>query len=330
MSNIGTRGADPLVSVVVPLYNEEDLVAELVERLRAACQAAGVRHELVVVNDGSRDTTLARLVALSRELPELRVINLQRNFGHMGAISAGLDCARGDAIVVLDGDLQDPPELIPEFINRWRDGADVVYGLRTRRHEPLNRRVLARLFYVILAKFSNTPIPRSTGTYGLLDRSVVTTLSLLPERSRFFAGLRAWAGGEQVAVEYDRPARPRGKSRVGYAGQFALALTAFTSFSRTPLRLASLMSLVIGLGLFAVGVVAIIIKLLTHLSPPPGWATFATLIGIMGFAQSVVLAVLAEYVGVIFDEIKGRPTFLVRQEFSNGEIVPGGGTEVAP
>jgi glycosyltransferase involved in cell wall biosynthesis len=313
--------ADALLSVVTPVFNEEDVVGELVGRLVAACELAGLRYELVVVNDGSGDATLSRLVELSRSTPSLRVVNLERNFGHMAALSAGLDRSRGDAIVVLDGDLQDPPELIPTMVEHWRQGADVVYGLRTRRHEALNRRVLARLFYLLLARFSSTPIPRSTGTFGLLDRRALATMSALPERSRFFAGLRAWVGGRQVAVEYDRPARRKGKSRVGYAGQFALAVTAFTSFSRTPLRLASLLSLVCGLGMFVVGVVAIILKLATHLSLPPGWATFCTLIGIMGFAQSVVLAALSEYVGVMFEELKGRPAFLVREEFAGGTPV---------
>jgi glycosyltransferase involved in cell wall biosynthesis len=318
---VAARTGDTLLTVVAPVFNEEDIVDELVERLQAASRQASTRFELVLVNDGSRDNTLARLLVLTRTVPELRVINLQRNFGHMAAITAGLARARGDAVVVLDGDLQDPPELIPEFVAKWKEGADVVYGLRTRRHEALNRRLQARLFYLILARFSSTPIPRSTGTYGLLDRQVLATLNLLPERSRFFAGLRAWVGGKQVSVEYDRPERPHGKSRVGYAGQWALALTAFTAFSKAPLRLASLFSVVMGLGLFAVGVSAILIKLLTGLQPPPGWATFATLLGIVGFAQSMVLAVLAEYVSVIFDEVKLRPLFLIREEFAHGEVV---------
>jgi len=279
--------------------------------------------EIVLVNDGSRDGTLARAISLSENLPELRVVNLQRNFGHMAAVSAGLSVATGDAIVLLDGDLQDPPELIPDFVERWREGADVVYGLRTRRHEPLNRRIFAKLFYVILARFSETPIPKSVGTCGLLDRNVLTVVNALPERSRFFAGLRAWTGGRQVAVEYDRPNRPKGKSHVGWSGQFALAITAFTSFSKSPLRIASIVSLVVGLGLFLIGVVAVFIKLFTDLSTP-GWATFASLIGIMGFVQSAVLAVLAEYVGVIFDEVKGRPTFLIREEFARGRRVEPG------
>jgi dolichol-phosphate mannosyltransferase len=317
---------DGRLSVVVPVYNEEDLVDELISRLAAACRQTNMPFEIILVNDGSKDTTLARAIGLSEGNAELRVINLQRNFGHMAAISAGLSVAGGHAIVLLDGDLQDPPELIPEFVDRWREGADVVYGLRTRRREPLNRRVLARMFYVILARFSDTPIPKSVGTCGLLDRSALAIVNALPERSRFFAGLRAWTGGSQVAVEYDRPERPKGKSRVGYAGQFALAITAFTSFSKTPLRLASLVSLVVGFGLFLVGVVAVAIRIFTDLSTP-GWATFASLIGIMGLVQSAVLAVLAEYVGVIFDEVKGRPPFLIREEFARGRRIESGRVE---
>ena len=316
----GPRSADPLLSVVVPVFNEEDLVGELVERIVSGCHRLDHRFEVLIVNDGSRDGTLPRLLAESRELSMVRVIDLQRNFGHMAALSAGLASARGDAAIVMDGDLQDPPELIPEFVAAWLKGADVVYGARTGRHEGRPRQLLAGLFYRLLARLSSTPIPESAGTYGLIDRRVLDQLNSLPERSRFFAGLRAWAGGKQVAIPYDRPARSKGRSRVGLGGQFTLAFGAFTSFSKAPLRLASGLSLAVGLGLFLAGMAAFIIRIFTN-SATPGWATFTILIGIMGLAQSIVLATMAEYLGVIFDEVKGRPIFLIREEYVGGRAV---------
>ncbi len=318
------RAGPRLLSVVVPVCNESDLVGELIQRLATACVRSGATNfELVVVNDGSRDDTLAQLITLSATVTQLRALDLRRNFGHMPALSAGLEASRGDAVVVLDGDLQDPPELIPELVDRWREGADVVVALRTGRDEGFGHRLVLGVFYGLLSRAADHPIPRSAGTYGLMDRRAVDIINALPERSRFFAGLRAWVGGPQAQVGYRRSARPRGRSRVGLLGQLGLAVRAFTSFSKTPLRIATLFSLCVGLGLFALGVAAFAIRLFTNRATP-GWATFTTLIGVMGMAQSLVLAVLAEYVGVIFEEVKGRPSFVVRNEFVGGEVVAGG------
>jgi glycosyltransferase involved in cell wall biosynthesis len=245
----------------------------------------------------------------------------------MSALSAGLALAKGDAVVVMDGDLQDPPELIPELVDCWRGGADVVYGLRTRRQEGLLRRVATRFFYWLL-RASRTSIPENVGTLGVMDRRVVEILNALPERSRFFAGLRWWVGGRQAFVAYERSARGHGRSRVGALGLFSLAQTALTSFSKVPLRLASLFSLVCGMVLFLVGITAILIRVFTPLGIP-GWATFTTLIGMMGFVQSIVLAVIAEYVGIIFDEVKARPLYVVRNEFRSGSTVMLGSVDLA-
>ena len=308
------------LSVVAPVFNEVEGVDELVTRLKASCCDASDTFELILVNDGSRDETLERLIRLSQSIPELRVVDLFRNYGHMPALSAGMALASGNAVIVMDGDLQDPPELIPEFVNRWKEGVDVVYGLRTRRHDGLAMQVGTRLFYLLL-RAARTSIPENAGTFGLMDRSVVEVLNALPERSRFFAGLRSWVGGRQAFVPYERQARGHGRSRVGALGLFALAQAAFTSFSKVPLRLASLLSLVCGFTMFLVGITAIAIRVFTPLGVP-GWATYTTLIGMMGFVQSVVLAVIAEYVGVIFDEVKGRPLYVIRSEFRSGSQVP--------
>ena len=314
-----SKRALTLLSVVAPVFNEADGVDELVVRLKESCSKAAASYELIVVNDGSRDSTLPRLIALSEATPELRVIDLFRNYGPMAALSAGITLARGDAVVVIDGDLQDPPELIPELVDSWRNGADVVYGLRTKGHGSVARRVGTSVFYWLL-KASRTSIPQNVGTFGVMDRRVVDVLNAMPERSRFFAGLRWWVGGRQAFVTYARSERGHGRSRSSVLSLVALAETALTSFSKVPLRLASILSLVCGRALFLVGIIAILIRVFTPLGIP-GWATYTTLIGMMGFVQSVVLAVIAEYVGIIFDEVKARPLFVVRSEFRSGEPV---------
>jgi len=316
----GTRKGLTLLSVVAPVFNEEDGVAELVSRLEASCSKAASSFELILVNDGSRDATLPRLIGLSESIPQLRVVDLFRNYGHMSALAAGIALAKGDAVVVMDGDLQDPPELIPELVEKWNGCADVVYGLRTKRREGVAMRFGLRLFYWIL-RVTRTSIPENVGTFGLMDRRVVDVLNAMPEHDRFFAGLRWWVGGQQAFVEYERLARRHGRSRVGFLGLLSLAQTALTSFSKVPLRFASILSLVCGLVLFLVGITAILIRVFTPLGIP-GWATYTTLIGMMGFVQSVVLAVIAEYVGIIFDEVKGRPLFVVRREFRSGSALP--------
>lgn len=314
------RSPPPALSVVAPLHDEEDVVPELVRRVVESCRALGVPFEFIVVDDGSRDGTIPRLTALSRTVPELRIVSLFRNFGHMSALSAGLSLARGDAVVVMDGDLQDPPELMPEFYREWRAGADVVYGLRTSRKERILVRKATSIFYHILDRLAEIPIPKQVGTYCLMDRSVVDILNAMPERARYFAGIRAWIGGKQSFVAYERPERPYGKSQVGMRGLLRLGRMALISFSKVPLRYASVLSLLCGLVLFLVGSVAIGLRLFTNLAIP-GWATYTTLIGMMGFAQSFVMAVISEYIAVIFDEIKARPLFLVREEIVHGKAV---------
>lgn len=307
----------PVLSVVTALFDEEECVETLLARILAACRPLGMPFEVVVVDDGSADGTLDRLLAAGVRTPELVVVRLRRNFGHMPALSAGLRQARGEAVVVMDGDLQDPPELIPQFVEKWKAGFEVVYGLRTERGEKPLSRLLTAGFHRLFRKAASLQMPDDAGTFGLLDRKVVEILNALPERERFLAGLRAWSGGRQTGVSYARPERAAGKSRVGFAGRFGLAFTAFTSFSRLPLRFASGLSLALGVVLFSVGITAIAIRLFTDLAIP-GWATFTTLLGITGFVQSLVLAILSEYVSVIFEEVKRRPAYLVREVFREG------------
>ncbi len=311
----------PVLSVVVPLFNEQQVVPQLVRRVIEICRPLQIPFEFITVDDGSRDETLRCLVDLSREIPEMRVVRLFRNFGHMPALSAGIALARGAAVVVMDGDLQDTPELIQSLYAEWRKGFDVVYGLRTQRRESWLQRQGTTLFYWLLDKVTETAIPKQAGTFCLMDRRVVDILNRMPERDRYFAGLRAWVGGRQSYVRYERPQRAHGGSRVGTQGLLRLARTALISFSKVPLRYASMLSLACGFTLFLIGSVAVLVRLFTNLAVP-GWATYTALIGMMGFVQSIVLAVISEYVAVIFDEVKARPLFLVQQEFARGEPVP--------
>ncbi|MCM8811747.1 MAG: glycosyltransferase family 2 protein [Candidatus Omnitrophica bacterium] len=309
-----------MFSIVIPLFNEQEIVRELVDRVRSACGGLGMPYEIIVVNDGSTDETLPRLVELSRSVPELRVIQLSRRFGHMPALSAGLRAAKGDAVIVMDGDLQDPPELIPQFYAQWRAGSEIVYGLRTTRREPFLTRKMIALFYWLLDNLSEVPIPKQVGTFCLLDRRIADTINAMPERERYFAGLRAWAGGTTSFVRYERQPRASGPSRVGMGGMFRLARIALVSFSKAPLRYASLLSILYGLALFVIGSYAILTRIFTDLAIP-GWATTTALLGMTGFIQGILLAIIAEYIAVIFDELKKRPLFLVQQEFANGKPV---------
>ena len=308
------------LSVVAPLFNEEEAVAELVRRIVEACRPLEVPYELVVVDDGSQDRTLERLVQQSRVHPELRVIRLSRNFGPMAAVQAGVAAARGAAVVTIDGDLQDPPELIPKLFAQWKEGADVVVAQRVAREEGWLQKTGTRLFYWLLDRMAEAPVPKQAGIFGLMDRRVADVVRRMPERQRFFAGLRAWAGGRQAVVLYNRQSRDYGESKMGTGRLFRLARMALVSFSKTPLRLASLASLVFSLLLLSIGLTALMIRLFTNLATP-GWATFTTLLGMIGSVQSVLLAILSEYVAVLFDEVKGRPLYVVQEEFAQGRAV---------
>jgi glycosyltransferase involved in cell wall biosynthesis len=284
--------------------------------------------EILVINDGSKDSTLDLLIGLTGRFPELYVIDLVRNFGQMAALSAGLERARGDAVVVMDGDLQDPPEVIPEMVKEWQAGAEVVYGLRQGSDDSVPKRMASRAFHWLIARMSRVEVPEEVGTFGLMDRRIVEIMRALPERTRDFARLRAWAGGRSASVSYRRAARTNGPSRFGVIGLTGLALLSFTSFSKVPLRLASILSLGLAVFLMLFGAAAVAIRLLSN-NVVPGWAATAVLLGLMGSVLSLVLAVLAEYVGVIFDEVKARPLYFVRYEYHDGRPLEAGQTPPA-
>ena len=308
------RAESCTLDIVVPCFNEEAVIEQTHARLLAVARGiAGARTTVIYVDDGSRDGTLGKLRAIAAADSQVRVVALSRNFGHQHALTAGLDAAHGDAVAVIDADLQDPPEVIPQMLARWRDGADVVYGVRaTRQGESAFKRGTAHLFYRFLQKLGNADIPADVGDFRLMDRAVVDTLRDMPERDRFLRGMVVWAGFRQEGVSYERHARAAGETKFPFRRMFAFALDGIFSFSTVPLRIASWLGLFVSI-LSMVGVVyAFYIKLFT-VGVVPGWA--AQWIGtlFLGGVQLLSLGVIGEYVGRIYGEVKRRPLYVVKE-----------------
>jgi glycosyltransferase involved in cell wall biosynthesis len=304
--------AGRLLSVVVPMHDEAEVLDAFFERIADATKDLGVAVEIICVDDGSRDATLTGLVDRARIDPAVKVIALARNFGKEAALTAGIDAASGDMVVPIDADLQDPPELIAEFIARWEDGYDVVYGSRADRSSDTRmKRTSAQAFYRVFNRVSDLDIPESAGDFRLMDRQVVEALKQLPERNRFMKGLFAWVGFRQIGVPYARPERAAGTSSMGYVRLWRFALDGITSFSTAPLRVWSVIGFVSALiaVAFAIG---LIVRVLIVGREVPGYASLMTVV-LFGFAiQMMAFGVLGEYVGRLYQEVKGRPIYVVR------------------
>jgi dolichol-phosphate mannosyltransferase len=257
---------------------------------------------------------------LATKVPELAIVDLSRNFGHMQAVSAGLNFSSGKAVVIMDGDLQDPPEIIPEMMEKWKNGAEVVLACRTERNEKRFQKAMTKIFYRIIKTIGEIPIPEQVGTFCLLDKRIVNIINEMPERARFFAGLRAWAGFRTETIEYMRPERKNGQSKVGLLGQLSLAKRGIISFSNWPLVWLSRLSLLASIGLFIFGLCIMGIKFFSDLAIP-GWASTMVLVGMVSSMNSVVFAVFSEYLAVIFEEIKQRPHFLTSNIYRNGRTI---------
>ncbi len=304
--------AGRLLSIVAPMHDEAEVLGAFFERIEAATRDLGVAVEIICVDDGSRDATLAGLVSRAVVDPQVKVIALARNFGKEAALTAGIDAAGGDMIVPIDADLQDPPELIAQFIDRWEEGYDVVYGSRAdRSSDTAMKRTSAQLFYRIFNRVSDLDIPESAGDFRLMDRQVVEALKLLPERNRFMKGLFAWVGFRQIGVPYARPERAAGTSSMGYVRLWRFALDGITSFSTAPLRVWSVIGFVAALIAIAFAI-GIIVRVLIVGREVPGYASLMTVV-LFGFAiQMLAIGVLGEYVGRLYQEVKGRPIYVVR------------------
>jgi dolichol-phosphate mannosyltransferase len=303
-----SRGSG-LLSVIVPVLNEEDNIPELVRRLKAALDD-GLPFEIIFVDDGSTDRTWRLLKSLHAEDPRLKSIRLARTFGHQAAISAGLRAATGDAVVVMDGDLQDAPEVVPEFVKRWLDGDDVVYAIRQSRQASWPKRVAYRVFYRLLARISAIDLPLDSGDFSLMDRRVVDVLNAMPERPRFVRGMRGWAGFRQSGVPCDRGDRFAGRTKHTYRMLVRLALDGFFGFSNKPLQLASALGIAVSGVSFAL---ALTLALLNIVAGVPLHGTTALLVALLflGGVQLICLGILGEYIGRIYDEVRARPPFVV-------------------
>jgi glycosyltransferase involved in cell wall biosynthesis len=299
----------PEVSVVVPLYNEQENVAELYRRLRQTVRALGVPYEMVFVDDGSRDATPRLIDALGVADADLVTLHLSRNFGHQAAVTAGLDHARGRAVVVMDGDLQDPPEVIPQLLGLWRDGHEVVYAVRQHRKEGPVKRLGYHAFYRILNAISDLDIPLDSGDFCLMDRKVVDALNRLPERMRFIRGLRTFVGFRQVGLAYERAARAAGRPKYSFHALIGLAIDGLISFSSYPLRLVTYLGIATaGLALVLTGWV--LADAFFNHTAPRGWASTVVVVLFMGSVQLISLGIIGEYIRLIFLEAKQRPSYI--------------------
>lgn len=312
------------ISIVIPCYNEQEVLPILYQRISALTSNWDEKVEIICVNDGSKDRTWSMLVEIAAGNPDWKAVCLSRNFGHQAAVSAGMVHAKGDCVCIIDADLQDPPETVERFIEQWKAGADVVYGVRKKRKDGRIKMFLAWCFYRVIAHLVSIPIPPDSGDFCLLDRRVVDIMNALPEKNRYLRGLRVWCGFNHVAVEFERDARAAGEPQYTFRKSLRLAMDGIFSFSAVPLALASH----VGLWISALAILGMLFTLaqrvfrdwfsLIGLEPGPGFATIVISILFLGGVQLICLGILGEYLGRIYDEVKGRPVWIV-SAFANIE-----------
>jgi glycosyltransferase involved in cell wall biosynthesis len=300
------------LSIVIPCYDEALAIDALLSRLRSAIDLMSVSAEIILVDDGSGDDSVARIEEAAQRDPRVKLVSLTRNFGQQAALSAGLSLASGRAVVMMDADLQDPPELLPEMLRLWREGYEVVYAVRRTRAEGMGRRAANALFYRSLRGIASVEVPLDAGDFSLLDEAVVEAIRSLPERNRFLRGLRSWVGFRQVALEYDRPPRSSGSPKYGLRKLSRLAVDGYVGFSSLPLRFAAFFGMAAGLAGFLL-LVWILFGALTGTHLPGTLVPTAALILFMGGVQLLVLGVVGEYLGRVYDEVRERPSYLVRR-----------------
>lgn len=310
-------------SVVIPVFNEELVVEETYKRLKSVMDDEGKPYELVFINDGSRDKTVEKITSICAEDNNVKLVDFSRNFGHQLAITAGMDYANGAAIVVIDADLQDPPELIPQMLKKWSEGYDVVYGKRLKREgETVFKKHTAKLFYRFLRSMTDIDIPVDTGDFRLIDRRVCDALKNVNERNRYIRGIISWLGFRQTAVEYVRDKRFAGETKYPLKRMLKFAFDAITSFSYKPLKLASLLGGMMSFLSFIYLLVVIYQKLFTN-TTISGWASILAVVLLLNGIMLIILGIMGEYVGRIYDEVKKRPLYIVKDTKNlpeNGDI----------
>lgn len=304
-----------LISVIVPCYNEEEVIRETHSRLTSLLsQLDGFDHEIIYVDDGSRDDTPELLQQIQASDERVRVLRFSRNFGHQVALTAGLEHAAGAGVVVIDADLQDPPEVIPEMVARWRDGYEVVYGVRTDRPGESSFKLwTAKIFYRLINRLSETKMPLDAGDFRLMDRKVVDALLAMPERDRFVRGMVSWVGFRQIAVLYARAPRRAGTGKYPFLKMLKFAVDGVLSFSLTPLRLAVWIGFLAILMAMAGIIYAVLLRLYTT-DWVRGWASIFVAVLFMGGVQLISLGIIGEYIGRIYGEVKQRPLYLLREK----------------
>lgn len=303
------QGDNARISVVIPFLNERANLPVLAGRLTKALRGLG-SYEVVFVDDGSTDASADLILKLRSEDPSIKLLRLSRNFGHQAALSAGLDHASGDCVVLMDSDLQDPPELLPELVARWEEGYEVVYAVRRRRKGPWPKRAAYFIFYRLLRALAEIEVPLDSGDFSLMDRKVVNALIDLPERTRYLRGLRTWIGFRQTGVEYERPSRLAGEAKYSMRKLMKLALDGLFTLSSAPLRLATYLGALTALAGVVYLVVALVAKLVGG-EVPEGWTSVIAIVLILGGAQLFVMSILGQYLSRVYDETKQRPLYLI-------------------
>ena len=312
-----------MISLVIPIYNEEETLPLLRDRLVGAAPSWQEDWEVILVDDGSSDRSPELMAGLAAADGRIRVIKLSRNFGHQAAITAGIRHAEGDAVIVLDGDLQDPPEELHRFLAKWREGYDVVYAVRRQRKEGLLKRFAYATFYRVLAWMADIQIPLDSGDFCLMDRKVVDAMvHELPENVRFVRGLRAYVGFRQVGVEYERQARAAGEAKYGLRGLMKLAVSGLVGFSFLPLRLATYLGFVVAIPSFLLGIFFVVHRVFgfavfgRYATETPGLASLAVGMFFLSGVMLIIMGILGEYIGLIYLEVKRRPSYIVEREIS--------------
>ena len=306
-----------MISIVIPVYNEEENISELYIRLTSAAEKWGDDYEVVIVDDGSSDASLQQLEMIHRTDPRWKVLSFSRNFGHQAAISAGIFYSHGDVVAIMDADLQDPPEELPRFLEKWREGYHVVYAIRTKRKEGVFKRACYKLFYRVLRRLASIDIPVDAGDFCVMDRAVVEVLKAMPERTRFVRGLRSWSGFRQTGVAYERSSRHAGTPKYTFPKLVRLAVIGLLLFSSVPLKLAAWS----GFCLCAFSVLSILATVgwalgdfrLFGMRPRDvaGWTSIVSLILLMSGLQLLALGVIGQYLARVFDEVQGRPPWII-------------------
>lgn len=308
------QDSPPRYSLIIPIYNEEETLPELYRRLRNVMERLDGSVELILINDGSQDSSLKLIRELHQQDSRICYLSLARNFGHQIAVTAGLNFARGQAIIILDADLQDPPELIPDLIETWRQGYQVVYAQRIRRkQEGWFKRFTAYTFYRLLQYLADVDIPTDTGDFCLMDRQVVDALNAMPERNRYLRGLRFWVGFRQTAIKFERDPRFAGQVKYTFRKSLSLALNSLVSFSRVPLRISTYLGLLSGILSISMALLVLYWRLYQPNSPVTGLTIITVAIFFLGSVQLISIGILGEYIGRIYEEVKERPLYTLAE-----------------